>query len=426
MPRRLRLLLLGGVALGALAFGNPAQAAVQTLVFRTGAVTLEPFEVAQSLRSADSPSVDGYVVGMSADVVDADGNVLPMNRVMLHHVVFAKIGMPDYTCGAMSTFPAERFYATGEERTGIQLPAGYGYPNKGSDHWGLLYMLMNHHNKKETVYIRYTVDYVTGQTLISARPVWLDIHNCSSDPVFDIPGTGGPGSSYSRHADFRMPESGHLIWGGGHLHGGGLRLELSDRGCKRSAPVFTSLPTWGSMMPRPIMHEPGPMHMSNFSSTPGIPVAAGHTLRLKAVYDNSYPHTRVMGIMLLYFVPGAVSGCEPVPPLDEDMGMPGKPPRVILPLLKRPTGPVQKDIRGTWVGDYRYGAQRVSIKRGTTFHWRFIGKVGHNVTLASGPIGFSSPTLLTGTFSHRFTTPGVYKLFCSIHPTRMTELIRVR
>ncbi len=425
MPRRLRLLLLvGGIALGALAFGNPAQAAVQTLVFRSSPIVLKPYEVAQSVRLADSPSVDGYVVGMTAEPVDADGNVLAMNRVMLHHVVFAKLGAPDYTCGAMSTFPTERFYATGEEHTGIQLPAGYGYPNKGSDHWGLLYMLMNHHNMKETVYIRYTVQYVTGEALTPVRPVWLDIHNCSSDPVFDVPGTGGPGSSYSRHTDFTMPQSGHLVWGGGHLHGGGLRLELSDRGCNRT--VFTSLPTWGSMMPQPIMHEPGPMHMSAFSSTTGIPVAAGHVLRLKAVYGNSYPHTRVMGILLLYFAPGPVTGCEPVPSLDIDLGTPGKPPRVLLPLLKRPRGPMEQNIHGTWVGDYRYGAQRVTIERGTTFNWRFIGKVAHNVTVATGPFGFSSSTLLTGTFSHRFTKPGVYKLFCSIHPTRMTELIRVR
>lgn len=425
MPRRVRLLVLAGtVALGALAFGNPAQAAVQTLTFRSSAIVLKPFEVAQSVRLADSPNVDGSVVGMSADLVDADGNALPVNRVMLHHVVFAKIGTPDYTCGTYSTFPTERFYATGEEHTGIQLPAGSGYPNKASDHWGLLYMLMNHHNQKETVYIRYTVQYATGETLTPVRPVWLDIRNCSSDPVFDIPGTGGPGSSYSRHMDFTMPESGHLVWGGGHLHGGGLRLDLVDRGCNRTD--FSSLPTWGGPEPKPVMHEPGPEHMSSFSSTSGIPVASGHVLRLKSVYDNRYPHTRVMGILLLYFAPGPVTGCEPVPSLDIDLGNPGKPPRTILPLLKRPRGAMQKDIRSTWVGDYLYGAQRVSIKRGTTFRWRFIGKVGHNVTVATGPFGFSSPTMLTGTFSHRFTKPGVYKLFCSLHPTRMTELIRVR
>ncbi len=130
-----------------------------------------------------------------------------------------------------------------------------------------------------------------------------------------------------------------------------------------------------------------------FSSTTGIPVAAGHVLRLKAVYGNSYPHTRVMGILLLYFAPGPVTGCEPVPSLDIDLGTPGKPPRVLLPLLKRPRGPMEQNIHGTWVGDYRYGAQRVTIERGTTFNWRFIGKVAHNVTVATGPFGFSSSTL---------------------------------
>ena len=49
------------------------------------------------------------------------------------------------------------------------------------------------------------------------------------------------------------------------------------------------------------------------------------------------------------------------------------------------------------------------------------------MTLVSGPVGFSSPwTTSGGTFSHTFTRPGTYKLFCSLHPARMTEIIQVR
>jgi len=85
-----------------------------------------------------------------------------------------------------------------------------------------------------------------------------------------------------------------------------------------------------------------------------------------------------------------------------------------------------RHVKSTWVGDYRYGAQRVSIRRGTRFRWHFVGAVAHNVTLASGPVGFSSPSTTRGTFSYRFRRRGVYKLFCSLHPTRMTQKIRVR
>jgi plastocyanin len=48
------------------------------------------------------------------------------------------------------------------------------------------------------------------------------------------------------------------------------------------------------------------------------------------------------------------------------------------------------------------------------------------VTLASGPVGFASPSMQRGSFSYRFTRPGTYRLFCSLHPARMTEIVTVR
>ncbi len=262
MARRIKTLVLAGAA--ALALTGSAQAGVQTLVFRSQPITLKPFEVVQPTQIADSPKLDGYVVGMDADVVDGKGAVLPLNRVMLHHVVFAKLGVPDSTCAGRSPIPAERFYATGEERTKVQLPAGYGYPNLGSNLWGMLAMLMNHHNKRETVYVRYTVRYETGAPLVPVKPIWLDEHNCSADPVFDVPGTGAPGSTFSKRTDFPMLEPGRLVEGVGHLHGGGIRLDLSDRTCARR--VFSSLPTWGGLEPKPVTARYRP-RQSRASST---------------------------------------------------------------------------------------------------------------------------------------------------------------
>jgi len=69
---------------------------------------------------------------------------------------------------------------------------------------------------------------------------------------------------------------------------------------------------------------------------------------------------------------------------------------------------------------------RIRVKRGTTFTWHFIGTVPHDVTLVSGPIGFSSPWTKSGTFSHTFSRPGTYRLFCSLHPARMTQIVQVR
>jgi hypothetical protein len=123
---------------------------------------------------------------MEAEVVDANGDVQGRDKVMLHHIVFAKVGARDYTCNNQA---AERFFAEGEERLALSLPRGFGYPNKATDRWGLLYMLMNHKPHRLNGYIRYTVRYVTGEALTPVKPIWLDVRNCSGpDPVFDIPG----------------------------------------------------------------------------------------------------------------------------------------------------------------------------------------------------------------------------------------------
>jgi plastocyanin len=364
---------------------------------------------------------------MSAEVVDVAGNPVPMQDVMLHHVVFAKVGVPDYTCagiedysGNASSLRAERFYAEGEEHFALSLPDGYGYPNRGQDTWGLLYMLMNHHPHTMVVRIRYTVRYVTGEPLTPVKPVWLDVENCRADPVFSVAGTGKPGATVSRAADFRIPESGRFVAAGGHLHGGGVSLDVSDTSC---GSLFTSYPTWGLVFPRPVLHEPGPLHMTSFADPVGRSVRAGDTLRLTATYDNSRPHVRVMGIMILYLAPGPTSSCAAY---SSGVPAPSTAKPVTVELLKNPAGPLRRNVRSTWVGDYAFGAQRVSLRRGSTFTWRFRGTVDHDVTLASGPAGFASPSMRNGTFTHRFGRAGTYRLFCSLHPARMTQLVIVR
>ena len=107
--------------------------------------------------------------------MDAHGRVQGRDKVMLHHIVFAKVGVPDYTCGGS----AERFFAEGEERLALSLPRGYGYANKATDRWGLLYMLMNHKPQRLNGFIRYTVRYVTGEALTPVKPIWLDVRNCT-------------------------------------------------------------------------------------------------------------------------------------------------------------------------------------------------------------------------------------------------------
>ncbi len=408
-----------------------ARATDQVLVFRSAPITVAGFGVSQGEQLVPSPAIDGYVTGMSGDVVDADGNSVPVTSVMLHHSVFAKANAHDATCSQVTDYDGnpwplqvQRFYGLGEERAVLTLPPGYGYPNRGSDRWGLVYMLMNHKPAARTVYIQYTVHYATGQTLTPVHPYWFDEHNCAADPIFDVPGNGRMFSTFSKTVDYTMPESGRIVAAGGHLHGGGVRLDLTDQTC--GTKLLTSEPTWGLPLVRPIVHEPGPKHMTSLTAATGIPVSAGDRLRMTAVYDNSLPHTRVMGVMMVFLAPGPVSKCAAVPPLPADpLSHPSAPPRMRLPLARTPAGPL-RSVPGTSVGDFQYGAQRVVVKRGTRFVWRFTGPSRHDVTLANGPVGFSSQSRDSGSFSFRFTRPGVYRLFCSLHPTAMTQIVTVR
>jgi plastocyanin len=423
---RALLRLACAAALVALAFPAGALAGVKTLVFTSAPITIGPYGVERGGQLAPSPKEDGYVVGMRADIFDPLGNPVAHTDVMLHHVVFAKLGTPDATCssfvdfdGRASNLAAERFYAEGEEHAVLTLPEPFGYPNRGSDLWGLAYMLMNHHARESVVQVRYTVEYVTGEQRTAVQPLWLDVRNCRADPVFNVPGTGGAGSTYKQVWDYRLATSGILVAGGGHLHGGGISLDVSDTSCGSQ---FTSYPSWGGIEPRPVMHEPGPQHMTPFSDPAGRPVRAGDILRLTATYDNSRPHVRAMGIAMVFLAPAPVAGCRSY---ESPRPAPTTPELVTIQLLKAPAGPV-RHVSSTWVGDYAFGAQRVRVRRGTRFTWRFVGTVQHDVTLASGPEGFASPGQTRGTFSFRFTRPGTYRLFCSLHPSRMTQIVTAR
>jgi plastocyanin len=431
----------------------PAAAAEQELTYTYGPISLAPYEVDQgtALNGVPKPNVDGYIRRMEVEVVDANGQPISPLHLMLHHVVFLNLGAlgrfdhRDWTCSTFTGLDyktklpalADRFYAAGEERNKLALPDGYGYPVKGNDSWIVTWMLMNHHPASAKAYIRYKLTYETERPLAPAYMVWLDVKNCLSDPVYDVPGGGGPGSIDSRSTTWTAPEPGRIVAGGGHLHGGGKSIVLSEPDCGNRE-LFASRPLYG--LPsndfyrvRPPLHEPGPVNMSGFTAPAGIPVTRGQHLKITANYDNSYLHTRVMGIMGVYFSPDSsvADGCAP-PPDRQTLAStdPGRrdPPRFVVPLARKPAGRPKRLRSGSTieVSDFRYSRQRVRLRRGSRLKWRFEGGYLHNVTVASGPRGFSSPNLDGGRgFRERLKVPGTYRLFCTLHPTDMSAEIKV-
>jgi hypothetical protein len=447
--------LAASIAVAAsLVLAAPALAAPQSLTYTYGPVQLAPFEVDQGIAFNDvpKPTVDGYITHMEVEVVDAKGQKISPKELMLHHIVFLNLGAGlsfdhhDWTCSIFTgndgrtKLPAlaDRFYAAGEERNVLDLPPGYGYPVKGADNWILTWMLMNHHPHSAKAYLQYKITYDT-EPLKPAYLVWLDVRNCLGDPVFDVPGGGAPGSVYAQTATWAATQPGRLVAGGGHLHGGGRDIALTEPDCGNRQ-LFVSRPLYG--MPdnvfykvKPALHEPGPLNMSGFETQTGIPVAKGERLRITANYDDRWPHVRVMGIFGTYFSPdpAVTAPCGPLPGDQQTYAatVPGRadPPRFPVPLARRPRGKWRslRDGATVRVDDAGFARERVRLRKGAKLRWRFRGSGLHNVTLASGPRGFSSPNLdQERTFSHTFDVPGTYKLFCTLHPVEMVQVVRVK
>src|SRR5262249_49999701 len=100
--------------------------------------TIGPYEVRQWYDLVPTPPQDGSIVHMETDIVDADtGQQVPIQRLMLHHIVFTNLNHQDSTCAGQgylgfdgrkdfgATFAPQRFYAAGEERAKMSLPPGY-------------------------------------------------------------------------------------------------------------------------------------------------------------------------------------------------------------------------------------------------------------------------------------------------------------
>jgi plastocyanin len=455
--KRTSLVLLA-FALAALWAAGPASAEVKTETFRYP-VEVKGYQVKQEITGAQHPKVDGNIVGMSADVVDEDGTPVSIKRLMLHHIVFAKLGRAPVGCDKYTAFDANQtlppaaspIYGAGEERNVLALPPGYGVKMDKDEPWLMVWMLMNHKKTEDKAFIEWKVTYDTSPDITSVNPYWLDIINCHADPIYNVPGGGGKGSTHVKTYDMTMPESGHIVAAGGHVHGGAKGLAISQPDCQDRT-IITSEPAWG--MPdhafynvKPVLHEPGPISMSGTLSAQGFPVAQGQRLRLTSTYDNERTHTRVMGISMVYVAPSSepVNGCGPLPsdaqkfqtPLPHRTQTPvfkvpliGIGPNGTARTIKRPPGNTVALGNGGKIGvrNYFFTKPNVKVKRGSKLSWLFQSDDAeiHNVTVANGPRGFGSPNQGKGKFSYRFKARGKYQIFCALHPVSMTETVTVK
>jgi plastocyanin len=450
--RRLRAqLAIAAAAIALLVVASPAAAGVHTYKLRFGPISLGGYEVKQNSDQVRTPRVTGYITHMRAHVVDKQGRDIPIQRLMLHHVLFTNRGVHDGDRhdGACPDLNRERFYGTGEEHQVLDLPAGYGIPINKRDRWWAAWMVMNHRQKTDVGYIEYDVTVDTGHKMTPVKAYWLDVTGCRGSVYYNDPGGGAPGSTDSKVWTWRPPFDGILVAGGAHLHGGTKSMKMFQTRCQ-DREIVDSRPLYG--MPDnavykvlPVLHEPGPINTSWFETPTGIPVIKGERIKVSGDYDGERPHVKIMAVMHVYMARAQVSHeCGPLPAdlQNNNIDVPGRDvaPVVTVPLtgigpdgrahtIDGPAGPT-KVLHGSTkvlVHNFQFSVPKLSIPLGSKITWRFPDTTSHDVTLANGPFGFSSLFSRAGrTYTQRFTRPGKYRLFCSLHPVVMHEVVDVR
>ena len=238
------------LALPAPAFGSPegevvsvkpAQNGAKRMLYRIG-----PFEVVPGQNEignhvfAEKPQVDGWITRLRPDLVYTNGRVPGVDVIHLHHGVWLNLSRRDVTSPGLP----ERFSAAGEEKTITTFPKGYGYRYRASDVWLLNHMIHNLTPVPTEVYMVYEIDFIpdTSPAARGIRPVtplWLDVENGSSYPVFDVKKGSGSRGRYTYPTDAKDPYAGRgrrnewvadrngvLVATAGHLHPGGLHTDL--------------------------------------------------------------------------------------------------------------------------------------------------------------------------------------------------------
>ncbi|HEX6256322.1 MAG TPA: hypothetical protein VFZ70_10995 [Euzebyales bacterium] len=254
---------------------------------------LGPGKVDKLKLAVRRPCVGCYITSFTPDLVYADGTPATMDTgAMLHHFVLTNQARSDATCrNSWLGLAGERFFASGDERTAITFPAGYGYRVRWYDSWHLLVDLMNHSPEAKTVYIKVTYTYrQPWESVKPLKPVWLDIDQCG-DSEYSIP--AGPSD---KHWDWNVNVPGKVVAMIGHVHGHGVAVEATNES-RGGRSICLSKATLDSTDTHRVLE------MSTCTGDPLAVVKSGQVVRLHSMYDSPQPADDVMGIMLAYINP---------------------------------------------------------------------------------------------------------------------------
>ncbi len=266
----------------------------------------------------------------------------------------------------------------------MALPAGYGYQYKATDKWLINYMIHNLWPKPNQVWITYDIDFIPATSpaargIVPARPIWMDVENGKTYPVFDVlqgSGTGGlytypddasdPYHGQPPSSEWTVDQDGVLIGTAGHLHPGGLHDDLwlqrtgataleghGKVGAPDTAHLFTSKADYFE----PAGAVSWDVAMTATPADWRVQVHKGDVMKVSTTYDSKTASWyESMGIMVVWMADGT-NGTDPfVKPVDVDGSLThghlaendnhgGKPaPKDYVDLTKLPSQPTVDQI----------------------------------------------------------------------------------
>jgi hypothetical protein len=282
---------------------------VKSTVVRYGSFKLNPMSMTMPMSSntfnmmgnmqdfwvhgAQKPCSSCDIVGIVPNLVYPNGKTANYNTgAMLHHFVMFNGAARDVTC---PNWP-QRIFASGNERTGMVLPAGYGYRIAPGDYWNMLVELMNMSMRTQNVQVQVTYYYLPASANVRAlTPMWLDENNCGNSD-YAIP---------AGHSDkvwnYKVPATGagDIVAIGGHLHDYGTHISLTDTTTGKL--ICDSKAAYGQIP----AYEKNIDYMSGCIGGPLAVIRTGDMLRLNSYYNSPAANNDVMGIMAAWVDVGA-------------------------------------------------------------------------------------------------------------------------
>jgi plastocyanin len=288
-------------------------AGMRHLHYRFGPLQIRPGQNPITFTpTTQKPSVPGYITRFKPDLIYTDGKKPSVAVLHLHHGVW--LMRNDIT------------FAAGEEKTITQLPRGFGYRYAPSDPWVVNYMLHNLTPTPARVYLTWDIDFVpktapAARDITEVKPLWLDVGS-GAYPVFDAQRGWGHNGRYEFPEDARgaernkigpfqhitVPHDATLIAAGGHVHPGGLWVDLRQSRGGKTKEIFRSEARY---------YEPAGAVSWDASMTFTKPnwrvaVRKGDTLSVSATYDTSRASWyEVMGIVdPLWYTTAKIKGAK--------------------------------------------------------------------------------------------------------------------